>query len=182
MSRLLVCACGSLGILNLSNYLVALRSFVADEVHVIFTRSAELFVKPLGLSSFCEKIICDSEPSLDRSPQECAEWAQGVVVLPATAHSLACGAQGLADGFASTATICFEGQIVYFPSMNQSMLLNASVRRNIATIRGDGNIVIDGTVRNSFIASKKEVQTSIALPEPNEVTKILRSIYRPQNK
>jgi phosphopantothenoylcysteine decarboxylase/phosphopantothenate--cysteine ligase len=177
VDRLVVCATGSIAINLLTDYLVHLSAFVASTIKVTLTRSAELFVRPQSIEPFCDDVICDSSTSLKLSPPELALWADGFIVLPATAHSLASGAHGFADGMSMTSLLCFSDPVLYFPSMNTSMLHSPSVQRNIQQIRDDGDIVIDGVLRDTFVAAAREVQTVVSIAPPRTVVEILRDHY-----
>ncbi len=76
---------------------------------------------------------------------ELAEWADLVVIVPATADFLAKMANGFGDDLASTLILAFDGPVVVAPAMHSAMWESSSTQRNIATLIADGVHVIGPT-------------------------------------
>lgn len=73
---------------------------------------------------------------------ELSRAADLVVVVPATADLMAKSAHGLADDLASTLLLATDKRVLYAPAMNVRMWLHPATRRNLATLRADGALVI----------------------------------------
>jgi phosphopantothenoylcysteine decarboxylase/phosphopantothenate--cysteine ligase len=69
---------------------------------------------------------------------ELARWADCILIAPATAHSCAKLALGLADDLLSTLCLAAACPIAIAPAMNQQMWQHPAVQRNIAQLRRDG--------------------------------------------
>jgi phosphopantothenoylcysteine decarboxylase/phosphopantothenate--cysteine ligase len=67
-----------------------------------------------------------------------AREAELVVVAPATAHTLARAANGLADDLLSTLLLAAGKPVLYAPAMNREMWQHPATRRNVALLRADG--------------------------------------------
>ena len=64
-----------------------------------------------------------------------AEWADGVVVAPATANIIAKVASGICDDLLSTTLCaCWDKPVLLAPAMNSKMWANPMVQRNIAIL------------------------------------------------
>src|SRR5271166_309088 len=106
----------------------------ALDVHVVMTRAAQKFVQPLTFASLTgHKVItglwsgASEESGLDSAIQHIseAEWADALVVAPATANILAKFAQGIADDFLTTMYLATTAPVVVAPAMNVNMWQHA---------------------------------------------------------
>jgi phosphopantothenoylcysteine decarboxylase/phosphopantothenate--cysteine ligase len=123
------------------------------DVHVVMTRAAQEFVRPLTLSSLTgHKVITsmwegDAPTGLDDQNQiehiSSAQSADAVVIAPATAHVLAKMAHGLADDFLSTMLLVTTAPVIVAPAMNVNMWNHPATRANVALLRERGVIFVD---------------------------------------
>lgn len=68
-----------------------------------------------------------------------ADWAQVVVVAPATANIIGKVAGGICDDLLSTTLcVCWQKPMLLAPAMNSRMWESPAVQRNIETLRGMG--------------------------------------------
>jgi len=68
-----------------------------------------------------------------------ADWAQLVVIAPATADIIGKVANGICDDLLSTTLCtCWATRTLYAPAMNTRMWENPAVQRNVATLRQMG--------------------------------------------
>jgi phosphopantothenoylcysteine decarboxylase/phosphopantothenate--cysteine ligase len=112
-------------------------------VRCVVTRAATAFVTPLSLEVLSGHQVYQEEYlSGDGSGRElhitAAEWADVLCVAPATAHTLARLALGLADDFLSTTALAFSGPVVVAPAMHSIMWEQESVRANVELLRARG--------------------------------------------
>ncbi len=120
-------------------------------VHVVMTRSAQEFVKPLTFAALSGHKVFTS---LWESPADAAviehiaqaQWADVLLVAPATAHTLARLRFGLADDFLSASYLATKAPVVLAPAMNTNMWEHAATRETIAHLAQRGHsIVMPGT-------------------------------------
>jgi phosphopantothenoylcysteine decarboxylase / phosphopantothenate---cysteine ligase len=71
-----------------------------------------------------------------------ARWGQVLVVAPATAHTLARLAAGLADDLLSNVALAFPGPVVVAPAMHTEMWEHPATGANLETLRRRGVLVV----------------------------------------
>jgi len=112
------------------------------EAQVAMTRGAREFVAPLtfatlsGREVFIEVFGAGSGPSVEHV--ELAGWADLLLVAPATAHTMAKFANGLADDFLSTYFLCHRGPVLLAPAMETAMWEHPAVAENREKLAGRG--------------------------------------------
>ncbi|MFA4884355.1 MAG: bifunctional phosphopantothenoylcysteine decarboxylase/phosphopantothenate--cysteine ligase CoaBC [Desulfotomaculaceae bacterium] len=111
------------------------------ELHVIMTRSAQEFVKPLTFQVLSgNPVRSDLFEGAYGAVQhiELAQWPDLVIVVPATANILGKIAGGIADDLLATVIMAATCPVLICPAMNVNMYNNPVVQRNIADLRGLG--------------------------------------------
>jgi phosphopantothenoylcysteine decarboxylase/phosphopantothenate--cysteine ligase len=71
-----------------------------------------------------------------------ARWGQVLVVAPATAHTLARLAAGLADDLLTNVALAFAGPVLVAPAMHTEMWEHPATRANLETLTGRGILVV----------------------------------------
>ena len=71
-----------------------------------------------------------------------ARWGQVLVVAPATAHTLARLAAGLADDLLTNVALAFPGPVVVAPAMHTEMWQHPATRANLKLLAGRGVMVV----------------------------------------
>src|SRR5207253_5225254 len=74
---------------------------------------------------------------------ELGDWAQVVLVAPATANTLAKLAGGAADDVVSASALAARCPVVVAPAMNDAMWSKAAVQDNVAALRRRGLVVVE---------------------------------------
>src|SRR4030095_11711946 len=67
-----------------------------------------------------------------------ARWGQVLVVAPASAHTLARMAAGLAHHLVTNVALAFSGPVVVAPAMHTEMWLHPATSRNLEILIGRG--------------------------------------------
>jgi phosphopantothenoylcysteine decarboxylase/phosphopantothenate--cysteine ligase len=115
-------------------------------VRVVLTEAARQFVTPLAFVSLSgERVHDDLFSPTDEQEMghiRLSREADLVVVAPATAHLIARMAQGLADDLATTLLLATDKRTLLAPAMNLRMWLHPATQRNVATLRGDGVLLV----------------------------------------
>lgn len=177
--RLLVGVCGAANAIALPTYLLNLRSDPEVEIRLVLTRSAAAIMPPSTLRLICEEVYCDGADELTTGHVALAQWAQRIVVLPATANILGQVAHGLASGLLSSTLLAAEPPVLFFPSMNLRMWERPSVRRNTAQVRADGHVVADPAQGSGWrIATRSMESDSAGLPQPAAVAAMVAEFRR----
>lgn len=116
------------------------------EVHVVLTAEALKFVTPLTLEVITKNQVWTDQNSLEKSsiPHiKLADLADLVVVAPATANTIAKGANGLADNLLSSVLLASDCPKLYVPAMNSKMYLHDATQRNLRDLAAQGSIVLE---------------------------------------
>ena len=112
----------------------------------VLTKAAEEFVTPLSASALAgEKVyrhLFDLTDEAEMGHIELSRAADLIVVAPATADLMAKMAAGLANDLASTLLMATDKRVLIAPSMNVRMWEHPATQRNLATLTGDGILVV----------------------------------------
>jgi len=102
-------------------------------VRVVMTASAEEFITPLTMQALSGNRVStellDVEAEAAMGHIELAKWADGILIAPATANTLARLSSGRGDDLLSTITLAFDGPIAFAPAMNQAMWRDHNSRK-----------------------------------------------------
>jgi len=126
----------------------------ALEVHVVMTAAAGKFVQPLTFAALTgHKVITSlwdewdaGDGSIEQNGIEHigeAQWADALVVAPATANILAKFAHGIADDFLSTLYLATTAPVLVAPAMNVNMWEHPATQANLETLRARGVRVVE---------------------------------------
>ncbi|MEN9227241.1 MAG: bifunctional phosphopantothenoylcysteine decarboxylase/phosphopantothenate--cysteine ligase CoaBC [Gloeomargarita sp. HHBFW_bins_205] len=109
------------------------------QVRVILTSTATRFVTPLTLSTLSRHCAYTDgdfwQPTGRPLHIELGEWADVLVIAPATADLLAKMAQGLADDLLTNTLLASTAPVVVAPAMNSTMWQQVSVQHNYQTLQ-----------------------------------------------
>ncbi|MHB8830340.1 MAG: bifunctional phosphopantothenoylcysteine decarboxylase/phosphopantothenate--cysteine ligase CoaBC [Syntrophales bacterium] len=125
-----------------------LREFVrrGADVRVVMTQSACRFVAPLTFETLSGHPVATDLFSL-AGPAEIphitlAEFADLLVVAPATANIIGKAAAGIADDLLSTIIMATTKPVLFCPSMNVNMYENGIVQKNLAELSARGYFIM----------------------------------------
>ncbi|MCC7007452.1 MAG: bifunctional phosphopantothenoylcysteine decarboxylase/phosphopantothenate--cysteine ligase CoaBC [Acidobacteria bacterium] len=111
-------------------------------VQAILTRSARKFVGPLTFEAITREPVITNQfaPGANAAIEHIAlaSAADLLLVAPATAHTLARFATGLADDFLSAFFLATRAPVVVAPAMNTNMWQHPAVRANVETLQARG--------------------------------------------
>lgn len=123
------------------------------EVRVVMTEAACRFVQPLTFSALTGYKVVTSLWETSAGDPEAqqngidhiaeAQWADALVVAPATADILAKFAHGLAGDFLSTMFLATTAPVLVAPAMNVNMWNHPATQANLETLRQRGVRVIE---------------------------------------
>lgn len=134
--------------------LVRLLQDAGLDPHVVMTRAAEEFVRPLTFAAISGHRVITSlwgeeagasgagEASAIEHINE-AQTTKVLVVAPATADVLGKFAHGLADDFLTTLFLATTAPVIVAPAMNVNMWEHAAVRANVEILRARGVRVVE---------------------------------------
>jgi phosphopantothenoylcysteine decarboxylase/phosphopantothenate--cysteine ligase len=139
--RVLVAVTGGIAAYKVPELVRALRRD-GHSVRCAMTPAAERFVSPLVLQTLSgepvRRSLFDPGEESEIDHIALADWAEAVVVAPATAHVLARMAQGLADDLVSTLLLATRAPILVAPAMNVNMWDHPATRANWSLLEERG--------------------------------------------
>jgi phosphopantothenoylcysteine decarboxylase/phosphopantothenate--cysteine ligase len=124
------------------------REFVraGHEVRCVLTQAATRFVAPLALQTVsghtARTDLFDPTEEGEIDHIALADWAELLLVAPATAHVMAKLAHGLADDLLTTLALATRAPLLLAPAMNVNMWNHPATRDNLATLRERGAAVV----------------------------------------
>jgi phosphopantothenoylcysteine decarboxylase / phosphopantothenate---cysteine ligase len=139
--KILLCVSGGIAVYKAA----ALTSKLVQSgavVRVIMTESARKFVSPLTFQALSRQDVYwdtfDEKDSSKIAHIDLADWADLVLVAPATANIIGKLANGIADDMITTTILATTAKVWIAPAMNVHMYDHPAVKRNIDTLFGFG--------------------------------------------
>jgi phosphopantothenoylcysteine decarboxylase/phosphopantothenate--cysteine ligase len=118
-----------------------------DEVRTLMTPNALEFMSPLTFRSVTRQPVYTSvfeeDPTSRPEHISLTEWAELMVIAPATADLIGQIAAGLGGNILTTALLACAKPVLIAPAMNDRMWANPLVRENVKKLRGVGYDVLD---------------------------------------
>ncbi|MBB5065989.1 bifunctional phosphopantothenoylcysteine decarboxylase/phosphopantothenate--cysteine ligase CoaBC [Granulicella mallensis] len=152
MSRnILLGVCGGIAAYKSAELVRALQKQGMD-VRVVMTKAAEEFVRPLTFASLTShKVFTDlwdskveaEEAGFSIEHITQAQWADLLLIAPATANTMAKFAQGLADDFLSATYLATTAPVVFAPAMNVNMWNHPATQTNLVMLQQRGHRIVE---------------------------------------
>lgn len=126
-----------------------LRGLVKEgaEVQVVMTPAAKEFITAVTMSALSGKpVISEFFSSNDgswNSHVDLGQWADLMIIAPATAASLGKMANGVCDNMLITTYLSSKSPVMIAPAMDLDMFRHPANMRNIEVLRSFGNLIIE---------------------------------------
>jgi phosphopantothenoylcysteine decarboxylase/phosphopantothenate--cysteine ligase len=177
--RILIAVSGGIAAYKVPELVRALRN-AGHAVRCVVTPAAEQFVSRLALQTLSGAEVRSElfDPSEEGRIDHIAlaDWADAVVVAPATAHVLARMAHGLADDLVTTLLLATRAPLLVAPAMNVNMWDHPATRENVTTLRARGVSFVGP--ESGSLACGWEGQGRMA--EPASIAAALETLLQPQ--
>ena len=112
------------------------------DVQVVMTPAACKFIQPLTFEALSQrKVHIDLFPEAgdpDVAHVRLAQWADLILVAPATAHFIGKMANGLSDDLLSCILLASDVPVLLAPAMESAMYAHAAVQRNLSFLKTMG--------------------------------------------
>jgi phosphopantothenoylcysteine decarboxylase/phosphopantothenate--cysteine ligase len=172
--RVLLCVTGGIAVYKAA----ALTSKLVQagfEVKVIMTKSAGEFVTPLTFQALSRNPVY-TDTFDEKNPAviahiDLADWADLILVAPATANMIGKLANGIADDMISTTLLAATAKVWIAPAMNVHMYDHPAVKRNIETLASFGYEFVEpseGYLACGYVGKGR-------LEEPEKITELIRA-------
>ena len=127
--------------------LIRLLIKAGAEVQVVITPSGKEFITPLTLSALTSKpVISEFFAQRDgtwHSHVDLGQWADAMIIAPATASTIGKMANGVADNMLITTYLSMKAPVFIAPAMDLDMFAHPSTRQNLDRLNAFGNIIIE---------------------------------------
>lgn len=147
------------------------------EVRTVMTAAGCQFIGPQTMAA-----LTGSQPVLDLFDHEdvsphtsLAQWADVIVVAPATAATIARMANGLSSDALAATVLAADCPVVVAPAMHTEMWEHPATARNVATLRSDG-CVIAGPVSGALAGGDEGVGRML---EPEQILEVVAGVFTP---
>ncbi|WP_303968738.1 bifunctional phosphopantothenoylcysteine decarboxylase/phosphopantothenate--cysteine ligase CoaBC [Sporosarcina ureae] len=174
--NILLCVTGGIAVYK-AVALVSKLSQAGANVKVVMTDSAKEFVQPLSFQVMSRNDVYfdtfDEKDSRVIAHIDLADWADLVVVAPATANVIGKLANGIADDMVTTILLATEADVWIAPAMNVHMYAHPAVMRNIDQLHADGYQFIEpseGFLACGYVGKGR-------LEEPEKITELIRNHF-----
>lgn len=144
--RILLCVTGGIAVYKAAA-LTSKLTQAGAEVKVILSESAAKFVTPLTFQALSRSEVY-TDTFDEKHPDKIAhihlaDWADLIIVAPATANIIGKLANGIADNMVSTTLLAATAPIWIAPAMNVHMYNHPAVQKNMETLKSFGYSFIE---------------------------------------
>ncbi|MFD2572754.1 bifunctional phosphopantothenoylcysteine decarboxylase/phosphopantothenate synthase [Spirosoma soli] len=179
--RILLGVTGSISAYK-SALLVRLLIKAGAEVQVVMTESAKEFITPLTLatlskrptlSSFVKDTTGSHGDGSWNNHVELGLWADGIVIAPASAHTLARCAHGFCDDLLSAVYLSAKCPVFFAPAMDLDMYRHPTTVENLRRLSAYGNRIIQaehGELASGLVGEGR-------LAEPETIVQVLEAFW-----
>lgn len=117
------------------------------EVQIVITPAGKEFITPVTLSALTGKpVVSEFFTANDgtwHSHVDLGQWADLMLIAPATASTLGKMANGVADNMLITTYMSMKAPVMIAPAMDLDMFAHPATTRNLEILRSYGNIIIE---------------------------------------
>ncbi|KAF0820308.1 Phosphopantothenoylcysteine decarboxylase [Bacillus sp. ZZV12-4809] len=176
--KILLCVTGGIAVYKAAALTSKLTQGGA-QVKVILSESAAKFVAPLTFQALSRHDVYtdtfDEKDSKVIAHIDLADWADLILVAPATANVIGKLANGIADNMITTTLLAATSPIWIAPAMNVHMYSHPAVQKNIETLYCFGCRFIEpseGYLACGYVGKGR-------LEEPEKITETISEFFKP---
>ncbi|AZM57353.1 pantothenate metabolism flavoprotein [Streptomyces sp. WAC 01529] len=151
VKRVLVVGTGAISVCHLPAFVTLLRHHFEADTAVCLTRSAREMVSPRALEVVSGRPVIAPDWSGDSGPSHVswADWAEAVIVWPATLNFMSRCALGLADSLPSAIVLSTCAPVIFAPSVAEAAVRGGPFRRAVRLLTQDGHGLVGPVVGHS---------------------------------
>ncbi len=147
------------------------------EVRVIMTPLAKQFITPLTMATLSKHPIFveffNPENGEWNSHVSLGEWADMLLIAPATANTLAKMTTGIADNLLLTTYLSARSKVAVAPAMDLDMYAHITTQQNLATLKERGVAIIEpaaGELASGLVGKGR-------MAEPEDIVEQVKAIF-----
>lgn len=151
------------------------------EVRVVMTPLAKQFITPLTMATLSKHPILveffNPENGEWNSHVSLGEWADLMLIAPATANTLAKMTTGIADNLLMTTYLSARAQVAVAPAMDLDMYAHVTTQQNLRTLAERGVAIIEpeaGELASGLVGKGR-------MAEPEEIVEQVKRILAGNN-
>ncbi|HCZ5818197.1 TPA: bifunctional phosphopantothenoylcysteine decarboxylase/phosphopantothenate--cysteine ligase CoaBC [Staphylococcus aureus] len=152
------------------------------EVRVMLTNHAQKFVTPLAFQAISRNAVY-TDTFIEENPSEIqhialGDWADAIIVAPATANTIAKLSVGIADDLVTSTLLATETPKFIAPAMNVHMYENKRTQQNINILKEDGYHFIEpgsGLLACGYVAKGR-------MEEPLQIVSVIDAHFQNSNR
>ncbi|QOY34413.1 bifunctional phosphopantothenoylcysteine decarboxylase/phosphopantothenate--cysteine ligase CoaBC [Anaerobacillus isosaccharinicus] len=178
--NVLLCVSGGIAVYK-ACALTSKLTQVGAIVKVVMTEGATKFVTPLTFQSLSrEPVYVDTFEEQDATKIthiDVADWADVVIIAPATANIIGKIANGIADDLVSTMLLATTAPVLIAPAMNVHMYDHPAVKANLTKLRSFGYQLLEpseGYLACGYVGKGR-------LMEPEDIIVYLEKFFQPKS-
>ena len=152
------------------------------EVRVIMTPLAKQFITPLTMATLSKHPILveffNPENGEWNSHVSLGEWADMLLIAPATANTLAKMTTGIADNLLLTTYLSARSKVAVAPAMDLDMYAHITTQQNLATLKERGVAIIEpaaGELASGLVGKGR-------MAEPEDIVEQVKAIFAESEK
>lgn len=172
--KILLCVTGSIAAYKA---VILLRLLIKNgaEVKVVMTKAATDFVSPLTFGTLSKnKVVSELfEEDSWANHVMLGRWAHLILIAPASCNTMAKMATGMCDNLLQAIYLSATCPVLVAPAMDEDMWHHQTTRKNIDTLRKNGNLILD--VNDGELASGLTGEGRMA--EPEEIIDYLNNFF-----
>ncbi len=161
--------------------LVSMLQADGHTVRVVMTAKARKFVREASLEALTHHSVIHSlwsgRADAPAPHIQLAEWADVMIIAPASASTLARIAKGSCMDPVSATAVATRAPVLLAPSMNEAMFDAPSVQRNLDQLRDDGFLIVHPMTGHEVAAGPQDrIAMGGVMAGPSEIVRILRAL------
>ena len=152
------------------------------EVRVVMTPLAKQFITPLTMATLSKHPILveffNPENGEWNSHVSLGEWADMLLIAPATANTLAKMVTGIADNLLLTTYLSARSKVAVAPAMDLDMYAHITTQQNLSTLAERGVAIIEpaaGELASGLVGKGR-------MAEPEDIVEQVKAIFAEQVK
>ncbi|MFR9650315.1 MAG: bifunctional phosphopantothenoylcysteine decarboxylase/phosphopantothenate--cysteine ligase CoaBC [Rikenellaceae bacterium] len=179
--NILLCITGSIAAYKAA-HLCRIFKVAGADVKVIMTPLAKEFITPLTMATLSKNPILveffDPENGAWNSHVSLGEWADCIVIAPATANTMAKMVHGVADNLLLTTYLSARSPVIIAPAMDLDMYKHPATQLNLKSLRERGVHIVEpgnGELASGLVGKGR-------MAEPEEIAEFTLSLLRAESK
>lgn len=152
------------------------------EVRVVMTPLAKQFITPLTMATLSKHPILveffNPENGEWNSHVSLGEWADMLLIAPATANTIAKMTTGIADNLLLTTYLSARSKVAVAPAMDLDMYAHITTQQNLATLAERGVSIIEpaaGELASGLVGKGR-------MAEPEDIVEQVKAIFAADEK